>query len=490
MGEILEILGFAAVFYAIFYTISKLLLSTVSLVQIRRYTKKYPHIATQEDLYRHSKANRHQLPVISIISPAYNEALTIIDSTDSFLRQSYKFTEVIISCDGCTDNTLNILIEKYDLHPVEDNFKHSPTIKHKQVKTYFRSLSHPKLIVIDKINGGKADAQNAGIAIASGEIITIIDADSILESNALIHLSDIFERDSQTVGIGTPIGVVNDSNVGPDGVQDASFPKSFWAKIQVLEYLRSFLLGRMAMQKFRGLMLVSGAFGVYQKWIIEAVGGYSTGSLAEDMDIDCKIWRFIDHNNLSFTLKYVPEVFCWSQVPDDFNTLRTQRDRWARGLTETIWINKNLFLNLNYKVLGIISYPYYVAFEWLTPFIEIFGLAFLIFGSIFGIVDFDLLLGIFIAYYTIGLLLNGVTIGTEYFTGGHYKSRAALKKIIVVALIEPLFYHWINSMIYIQGNLNLIIKPKGSWGKMKRKKIKESIPAFMKKKKPAVIGEP
>lgn len=481
MEDVLEFLGFIAIFYAVFYTASKLVLSSVSLVQIRRYTKKYPHMASQEDLDKHSKANRHELPVISIISPAYNEALTIVDSADSFLRQSYKFTEVIICCDGCTDNTLDILIDKYNLHPVEDNFKHSATIKHKKVKNYFRSLSHPNLIVIDKENGGKADAQNAGIAIASGEIVTIVDADSILESNALIHLSDIFERDSQTVGIGTPIGVVNDSNVGPDGVEDASFPKSFWAKVQVLEYLRSFLLGRMAMQKFRGLMLVSGAFGVYQKWIVEAVGGYSPGSLAEDMDIDCKIWRFIDHNGLSFYLKYVPEVFCWSQVPDDFETLKSQRDRWARGLTETIWLNRSLFLNLNYKVLGIFSYPYYVVFEWLTPFIEVFGLVFLIIGSISGIVDFELLLNIFILYYLVGLLINGITIGTEYFTGGHYKSKAALKNLILVALIEPCFYHWINSVLYIQGNLNLIIKPRGSWGKMKRKRIKENIPSLMKK---------
>lgn len=487
MEEALEVVGFVAICYAVFYTFSKLILSSVSLVQIKRYTKKYPHIATQEDLERHSKANRHELPKISIICPAYNEALTIIDSTDSFLRQSYKFTEVIICCDGCTDNTLDILVKNYNLHPVEDDFKHSSTIKHKEVRNYFRSLSHPKLIVIDKVNGGKADAQNTGVAIASGEIVTIVDADSILESNALIHLSDIFERDSQTVGIGTPIGVVNDSKIGPDGVEDASFPKSFWAKLQVLEYLRSFLLGRMAMQKFRGLMLVSGAFGVYQKWIIEAVGGYSPGSLAEDMDIDCKIWRFIDHNHLAFTIKYIPEVFCWSQVPDDFQTLRSQRDRWARGLTETIWLNKNLLFNIRYKVLGILSYPYYVIFEWLTPFIEVFGLAFLIIGSLFSLTDFNLIIIIFIIYYFVGLFINSITIGTEYFTGGHYKSRAALKHIVLIALSEPLFYHWVNSIIYIQGNVNLIIKPKGTWGKMKRKRIKERLPAFFKKR--AVVRE-
>ena len=469
MNLVFEILGWIVVVYAIAYSASKLFFAVVSIIQIKLYTKFYPHIASEKDLERYASLNKHELPIITIVMPAFNEEPNIIDSVVSCLRQTYKYTEVIVVCDGGTDGTLEKLVDYFHLYEVEDNFKHSPNISHEPVKRYLKSATYENLIVIDKENGGKADAQNSAISICSGEVLTLIDADSILESNSLVHLASIFERDSEIVGIGTPIGVVNDSIVGADGVVGATFPKSFWAKIQVLEYLRSFLLGRMAMQKFKGLMIVSGAFGVYQKWIIDAVGGYEKGSMAEDMDIDCKVWRFISDNNLKFKLKYIPEVFCWSQVPDDFGTLLTQRDRWARGLTQTIWKNRHIFFNRRYKSLGYFSYPYYVMFEWMTPFLEMLGIFVLPFATYHGAIDPKLILHVFIAYYVIGLVLNIVTITVEASTGGHYKNSLVLRKLVLVALIEPFFFHWVNSFLYVYGNIKMVILRQHGWGKMKRK---------------------
>ena len=469
MNTFFEIVGWIVIVYAIAYTSSKIFFTIVSIIQIKVYTKLYPHIATQEELDRFASLNEHQLPTVTMIIPAYNEEPNIIDSVVSCLNQTYHFTEVIVGCDGSTDGTLQTLIEHFHLFETRDNFKHSANISHKPVEKYYRSATYKNLVVFYKENSGKADTVNAGIAIASGEIVTILDADSLLERNALIHLVSIFERDQETIGIGTPIGVVNDSIVGADGVVGSSFPKSFWAKIQVLEYLRSFLLGRMAMQKYSGLMIISGAFGVYQKWIMEAVGGYQCGSLAEDMDVDCKIWRFIGDNKLKFKLTYVPEVFSWSQVPDDFRGLLTQRDRWARGLTQTIWKNRNLFFNRRYKLLGYFSYPYYVFFEWLTPFLEIFGLLVLPFATLYGAMDPLFLLHVFLVYYVVGVGLNITTIVVEASTGGHYKNSLVLRKLIAVALIEPFFYHWINSFLYVYGNFRALITREHGWGKMRRK---------------------
>jgi cellulose synthase/poly-beta-1,6-N-acetylglucosamine synthase-like glycosyltransferase len=228
----------------------------------------------------------------------------------------------------------------------------------------------------------------------------------------------------------------------------------------------------MAIQKLRGLLVISGAFGVYQKWILEAVGGYTPRSLAEDMDIDCKIWKFIDHNQLKLTIRYIPEVFCWTQVPDTFKVLRIQRDRWARGLTATMIRNRDLFFNFRYKLLGLFSYPYYLFFEWLTPFIEILGLLYLILLTATGSLEYLLLGKIFLIFYTIGLILNIITITVEAFTGGHYKNSASLRKLALAALIEPIFYHWINSFLYLQGNINLVVKRSKKWGKMERRRLK------------------
>jgi cellulose synthase/poly-beta-1,6-N-acetylglucosamine synthase-like glycosyltransferase len=442
------------------------------LAQIRLYTRNYPHVANEEELRNIVKSKNRNLPLISIIAPAYNEGPLIIESVKSFLNQSYPNTEVIVSSDGSTDDTLEKMIEYFELYDVDFKGKESELINHQPIKRYFKSKKNTNLIVIDKENGGKSDAQNAAISLASGEIIATIDADSVLEKNALMHIASIFERDEKTVGLGTPIGVVNDSNIGPDGVEDASYPKSFWAKIQVIEYLRAFLLGRMAIQKLRGLLIISGAFGVYQKWILEAVGGYTPRSLAEDMDIDCKIWKFIDHNQLKLTIRYIPEVFCWTQVPDTFKVLRIQRDRWARGLTATMIRNRDLFLNFRYKLLGLFSYPYYLFFEWLTPFIEILGLLYLILLTATGSLEYLLLGKIFLIFYTIGLILNIITITVEAFTGGHYKNSASLRKLALAALIEPIFYHWINSFFYLQGNINLVVKRSKKWGKMERRRLR------------------
>ncbi len=476
MELLVQILSVLAISYAVLYTSSKVLFSALSLIEIKRYFSLYDHVIDEQELEEHLAKNHHELVRVSIISPAYNEGILIVDTVTSFLHQEYKNKEVIICSDGGTDGTLEKLIEHFELVEIDDEFTHSTYITHMPVKRYFRS-SNPRyheLIVLDKVNGGKADAQNAGVAIASGEIVTIIDADSILEKNALIHLSDIFEREPSVIGIGTPIGVVNDSNVGPDGVEDASVPKSFWAKIQVIEYLRSFLLGRMFAQRYRGLQIVSGAFGVYKKWILETVGGYSTGSLAEDMDIDGKIWRYIDSNSLKFRIRYIPEAFCWSEVPNTFKSLASQRDRWSRGMTETIWKNKDLFFNPRFKVLGLFSYPYYVFFEWSTPFIEIIGMLYFIVGSILGWFSFILLGEIFLVYWMIGIVMNVLALSVEASTRGHYKDRRTLLKLSIYALFEPLFYHWINSYLYVLGNIKLIFFQKKGWGKMERVGLQKS----------------
>jgi len=462
--------------YAILYTGSKIIFSIMSLLEIRVYFWRYDHIIEEHELTAHLKKNKHEMPLISIISPAYNEGILIIDTVSSFLHQSYKNKEVIVCSDGGTDGTLEKLIEHFDLIEVEDTFIRSPAITHKTIRRFLKSTNprYHDLIVIDKENGGKADAQNAGVAIARGEIVTIIDADSILEKYALIHLADVFERERRIVGVGTPIGVVNDCNIGPDGVDDASVPKSFWAKIQVIEYMRSFLLGRMFAQRYRGLQIVSGAFGVYKKWIIEAVGGYTTGSLAEDMDIDGKIWRYIDSNKLNYRIRYIPEAFCWSEVPDTLKSLASQRDRWARGMTETIWKNKDLFFNPKYKMLGLFSYPYYVFFEWLTPFIEVIGILYFIIGASLGWFSFQILEYIFLAYWIVGIILNISALSVEAFTRGHYKNRATLLKLSFYAILEPLFFHWINSYLYVMGNLKLLLFRKKGWGNMERVGLKKS----------------
>jgi cellulose synthase/poly-beta-1,6-N-acetylglucosamine synthase-like glycosyltransferase len=464
--ENILLIGYIFIGYALLYTSSKIIISLYSLYQVKLFYKKYNNVdLNTKDL---------DMPKVTIIAPAYNEGVLILDTSKTYLEQNYPNFEVIISSDGGTDDTLLQLIKYYDLYKVRlSSFKKSKNIKHEKIKKVFKSRKYSNLIVIDKVNGGKSDAQNAGISISSGEIITIIDADSILDTNALTKLVNILKNEKDVIGIGSPIGILNDNDIHDINNKNVTVPKTIWGKIQVLEYLRSFLLGRMGLQKIYGLALVSGAFGVYRKQIIEDIGGYSNGSLAEDMDVDCKIWRHIKDNDLKVKIKYIPEVFCWSEVPNNFKNLKSQRDRWSRGLTETIWKNKDLFLNPKKGLLGLFTFPYYVFFEWLTPIIEIIGL--IIFPILILTGKFELshlFYYTLIMYYVIGVITNLVTIYAETITNKYYNKKS-LMKLSLLSLVEPIFYHWINSMLYVYGNVRLLFGIKG-WGKMDRSGIKKS----------------
>jgi poly-beta-1,6-N-acetyl-D-glucosamine synthase len=461
---------FLGVLYATLYTASKILFSLLSLIEIKRYFNKYDHVIDEDELKAHYARNNKEMPLITIVCPAYNEETVIIDSVKSFLNQSYQRKEVIICSDGSTDGTVDRLIETFELVEVENDSPVNQNLTHKPIKRYLRSTNpdYSALLVLDKVNGGKADALNASIAASRGEIITTIDADSILERNALIHLDEIFEREPDVVAIGTPIGVVNDCDVGPDGVEDASVPKSFWAKIQVIEYLRSFLLGRMFAQRYHGVQIVSGALGVYKKWMLEALNGFTLGSLAEDFDIDVKILKYIMINKLDLRIRYIPEAFCWTEVPSDLKTLSSQRDRWARGMTQVIWSHKDVFFNFKLRIVGMFSFPYFVIFEWMTPFIEMLGLILLFVGITLGYFPFTTILTILLIYWAVGFTLNIIAISVEAVTKGHYKNRMTLVKLSMYALIEPIFYHWINSYLYVMGNIRLMIYKKTIWGEMTR----------------------
>ena len=136
-------------------------------------------------------------------------------------------------------------------------------------------------------------------------------------------------------------------------------------------------------------------------------------------------------------------------------------------------VNKDLFFNYRFKLLGLFSYPYYVLFEWLTPFIEMGGIIYLIFSLATGNVETTYIAHFAIGYYIIGLSMNMFTIFIEVNTGGHYKSSASLRKLFLVALVEPLFYHWINSYLYISGNVNLLFGTSKGWGEMSRSGFKK-----------------
>ncbi|HYH16306.1 MAG TPA: glycosyltransferase, partial [Flavisolibacter sp.] len=317
-----------------------------AVVEARRYMRKSSFTE-----YAMLAASEHA-PSLSIIAPAYNEGATIIENVRSLLSIHYNNYEVIIVNDGSKDDSLQKLIDVYDLKPVHLDWE--PHIATKPVKAIYKS-SNPvfkKLVVVDKVNGGKADALNVGANIATNQYIVCIDVDCILEQDAMLKLTKPFlENDNvRVIATGGVVRIANSCEIQNGKIVQVHLPKQFLPRMQALEYIRAFLLGRMAWSHLNGLLLISGAFGAFDREIVIKAGGYDHGTVGEDMELVVRMRRYMEENKLPYKVAYIPDPLCWTEAPATFKILGRQRNRWTRGTIETLKIHKVMFFNPRYGV--------------------------------------------------------------------------------------------------------------------------------------------
>ncbi len=467
MNHFIELIdGFLSLFiliYALAVMFSYTLLASISYDTLKKYLKNNRKVNYNKVL------DSNLSPTISIIAPAYNEENTIIDNIKSILSVHYQNFEVIIVNDGSKDGTLSKIIKEFQLVPY--NYAYRTEIKTQIIRKIYRSNlpEFDKLIVVDKENGGKADALNAGINVASSKYITSIDVDCILEEDALIKMIKPFlQTNKKVIATGGVIRIANSCEVTNGKITKVNVPKSLLARVQVVEYLRAFLLGRMAWSRMDGLLLISGAFGMFDREIVIKCGAYSTKTVGEDMELLVRMRRYMVDNDLEYEVQFIPDPLCWTEVPEDLNILTRQRNRWTRGTIETLLMHKKMFLNPKYKTLGMLSYPYWFTFEFLAPLIEFFGFIFLVLMTIFGIVDWQFFVVLFLMIYSFAFMFNMFSLYIEEKTFAQYKKFHQLYKLALAALLEPFLFHPIVVYSAVKGNLNYLSGNK-SWGEMSRK---------------------
>ncbi|OYX91474.1 MAG: glycosyl transferase family 2, partial [Sphingobacteriia bacterium 35-40-5] len=331
-------------------------------------------------------APSQQAPSISILAPAFNESATIIENIKSLLTIYYNDLQIIVINDGSKDNSIEKMVAAYDL--VKTEMEIPGLIQTKPVKAIYKSTNaaYQRLLVVDKENGGKADSLNAGINIASGEIIVCVDVDCILEQDALFKIVKPFLENAgkRVIATGGVVRIANSCVVEHGKLVKVNLPKSFLAKMQALEYIRSFLLGRMAWSRLNGLLLISGAFGAFDKSIVIACGGYNTNTVGEDMELVVRMRRYMHEQGLPYAVIYIPEPLCWTEAPVTVKVLQRQRNRWTRGTIETLRDHRKLFFNPKFGLLGMLSYPYWFFFEMMAAPIEFFGILFFVIMGILG----------------------------------------------------------------------------------------------------------
>jgi cellulose synthase/poly-beta-1,6-N-acetylglucosamine synthase-like glycosyltransferase len=405
-------------------------------------------------------------PVISILAPAHDEELTVSESVRSLLTLRYPSLEVVIVNDGSSDATLERLRTDFDLveihaAPIRRRIETAP------IRGLYRSRRTPALVVVDKENGGKADALNAGLLVSSGELACAIDADTLVEPDALQRMIRPFLLDDGVVAAGGTLRVVNGCEVTSGRVVRQRAPRRFLPGVQAVEYLRAFLAGRVGWNRLGGNLIVSGAFGLFRRESMIAAGGYRHDTVGEDMELVVRMRRLAHERGEPERIVFVPDPVAWTVVPRRLRGLARQRDRWHRGLADVIERHRRIVLNPRYGAMGLVVAPYFVFVELLAPAVELIGLLLLAIGLPLGVVNVSFAVMFLVVAYGLGLLLTTLTIALEEWTYGGYGGLRDRLLLLAYGALESLGYRQLTAIWRVRG---LVRHWRGhaEWGAMER----------------------
>ncbi len=461
--------------YGVAITLSYLILAVLSQYELRLYLNKN-HFTDFRNILSSPLA-----PGISLIAPAYNEGLTIIDNVKSLMSIMYNNYEIIIVNDGSKDDTLAKMIDAFSLVVVPFDLQY--TIATKPVRGIYKSQNRAfkKLTVVDKENGGKADALNVGLNVSKKDLVACIDVDCIIEPDALLKMVKPFlDSNKPVIASGGVVRIANSCVIEDGRLIEVKLPQAQIARFQVLEYIRAFLLGRMAWSKLNGLLLISGAFGLFKRDIAVKCGGYNHHTVGEDMELVVRMRVYMQKQKLPYKVTYIPDPLCWTEAPASYQILSRQRNRWARGTFEVLKIHRYLFFNPKYGLMGMVSYPFWFFFEWLAPFVEFSGLLYFLALVLLAKINWTFFLAITLAVYSFAFFISMFSLFTEETSYYKYTQKRDILKMIVTALVEPIWFHPRVVWWGLKGNFDLI-KGKKSWGEMSRQgfvqyKRKETTP--------------
>jgi cellulose synthase/poly-beta-1,6-N-acetylglucosamine synthase-like glycosyltransferase len=406
-------------------------------------------------------------PGVSVIVPAFNEQTVIVDSVRSLLALRYPRHEVVVVSDGSTDRTIAVLEEEFDLAPVRVALRNG--ISTAAVRATHVSRTHPNLLVVDKENGGRSDALNAGVNAARNPYVCVIDADSMLEPDALLKVSKPILDDPQLLAAtGGTIRIVNSCRVDYGRVVDVRAPRSRLATIQVLEYLRAFLVARVGWSSLNALGIISGAFGLFHRSLVEAAGGYWKDTVGEDFELTIRIHRHLRERGEPYRIGFVSDPVCWTEVPEQFSTLSRQRRRWQRGLWEGVRRHRRMIGNPRYGVVGLVAMPYFLIFEFLSPVFALTGLLITVVWWILGGLSTFYFIAFLLVSIGLGLLLTTAALALEEFNYHRYHRRRDVARLLAYAVFENLGYHQLHDVWRAIGYLD-IVRGKTGWGAQPRR---------------------
>jgi cellulose synthase/poly-beta-1,6-N-acetylglucosamine synthase-like glycosyltransferase len=460
-AEALRIIDDGVLVYFAILTLSYLTITLGSAVQVRGHFRRFSAVAVARTL------SSGHTPPVTICTSAYNEAAAIVDSVRAMLALQYPRHEVVLCNDGSSDDTLARLIDAFELRQVDQPLRDElPTAR---VRAVYRSRIYRNLIVLDKDNGGRADGLNAAINAARSPLICCIDADSILEYDALLDAVQPFIEDPEhVVGAGGLIRVANGCRVEHGHVTETHLPAGGLAMLQTVEYLRAFLAARSGWSAINGLLIISGAFGVFRRSAIVAVGGFAADSIGEDFELCVRLHRASYEAGRRDRLAFVPDPVCWTEVPERLGQLGGQRNRWHRGLIDTLWRHRRMIGNPRYGVVGLLAMPFFVMFEFLGAFIELGGYAVLAISWALGAVNWPFALVFMAVALLSGVLLSLSAVLLEDVAFRRHGGLLDLTRLIGYAVAENFGYRQIVTYHRVRGFV-AYLRGDTAWGVIQRR---------------------
>lgn len=407
------------------------------------------------------------LPSISILVPAYNESQTITASVLSLLDLMYPNYDVIVINDGSKDNTMGVLRHGFDLEQIHQAYTQGfPT---QPIQGIYQSRRYPNLKVIDKANGGKADALNAGIYMSKQDLVCCVDADSVLQPDSLLRIVQPFIENPECIAAGGTIRISNGCEITGSMMTKIALPNSRLAMIQIVEYLRAFLFGRMGWSPLNALLIISGAFSMFRRDVLLQVGGYRTDTVGEDMELIVRLHLKYRTEGKPYHITFIPDPICWTEAPEDIKTLRNQRIRWQRGLLESLYHNRQLLFHPKSGLLGWIAFPFMLFFEAVGPLIELFGMILMTVGFLFHWVSLEMYLTLLLASIGLGFMLSLNALLLEEISFHVYKRFSDLGRLFFALLVENMGYRQLTMFWRLRGTMQWLSRQKGHWGEMTRK---------------------
>jgi len=459
LHTVLIIIQWFFLLYMLTLNICYLLLNIISFISITQYLSNH-----RLDDFLQSFSTFE--PPISILVPAYNEENTVESTIRSLLQLSYSEFEVIVINDGSKDNTMGVLIEKFKLVQIPEAYQ--VRLQVQPIRGFYKSSIFPNLRVIDKENGGKADALNAGINASRYPLFCGVDADSILQRESLKRVVQPFLENPLTVAAGGTVRIVNGSRVYNGFLEHAGLPAKLLVRLQIVEYLRAFLFGRLGWTPINAMLIISGAFGVFRREKVIQAGGYSVGTVGEDMELVVRLHRYLRTKKEPYRITFVPDPICWTEAPENLNTLRTQRVRWQIGLVQSLVKNRSLCFNLRGGTVGWLSFPFMIVFEALGPIVEVLGYIFTIVGFIVGLVTPTVFVLFFLFSVGFGVFISVTAMLLEVISFHIYSKPQQIFQLFLCSLYENFGYRQLVSLWRLEGIWKWLRGGKAQWGEMTR----------------------